>query len=162
MNVHFKLSIYLVYSGERDVVKDELKELSETEAILATDTEAGDGLTVQLRLPETESGACVSDSLWQHWQREIATSPSVAVLIMRVEKFCIYIYTEFLSNYDSLPLQREARFRLYGPGEGAPNLNSVATFKCVLGPGLNPSKLSRCFITSSTEMSGDVELRSDF
>ena len=106
----------------------------------------------------------MSDSLWQHWQREIATSPSVAVLIMRVEKFCIYIYTEFLSNYVSPPLQREARFRLYGPGEGAPNLNSVATFtfKCVLGPDLNPSKLSRCFITSSTEMSGDVELRPDF
>ena len=87
-----------MYSGEGDVVKDELKELGETEAVLASDTEAGDGLTVQLRLPETESGACVSDSLWQHW-REIATSPSVAVLIMGVEKFCLYIYTEFLSNY---------------------------------------------------------------
>ena len=103
-------------------MKDELKELSETEAILTTDTEAGDGLTVQLRLPETESGACVSDSLWQHWQREIATSPSVAVLIMRVEKFCIYIYTEFLSNYVSPLLQQEARFRLYGPGEKGPQI----------------------------------------
>ena len=93
-------------------MKDELKELGETEAVLASDTEAGDGLTVQLRLPETESGACVSDSLWQHW-REIATSPSVAVLIMGVEKFCLYIYTEFLSNVPlAPPLQREARLRL--------------------------------------------------
>ena len=106
-----------MYSGEGDVVKDELKELGETEAVLASDTEAGDGLTVQLRLPETERGACVSDSLWQHW-REIATSPSVAVLIMGVEKFCLYIYTEFLSNYvpPPPPLQREARLcRRRGP-----------------------------------------------
>ena len=45
-----------MYSGEGDVVKDELKELGETEAILAADTEAGDGLAVQLALSETGSG----------------------------------------------------------------------------------------------------------
>lgn len=47
---------YLVYSGEGNVVKDELEELGETEPVLATDTEAGDGLAIQLALPETGSG----------------------------------------------------------------------------------------------------------
>ena len=47
---------YLVYSGEGNVVKDELEELGETEPVLAADTEAGDGLAVQLALSETGSG----------------------------------------------------------------------------------------------------------
>ena len=47
---------YLVYSGEGNVVKDELEELGETEPVLAPDTEAGDGLAVQLALSETGSG----------------------------------------------------------------------------------------------------------
>ena len=45
-----------MYSGEGNVVKDELEELGETEPVLATDTEAGDGLAIQLTLPETGSG----------------------------------------------------------------------------------------------------------
>ena len=47
---------YLVNSGEGNVVKDELEELGETEPVLAPDTEAGDGLAVQLALSETGSG----------------------------------------------------------------------------------------------------------
>ena len=43
-------------SGEGNVVKDELEELGETEPVLAADTEAGDGLAVQLALSETGSG----------------------------------------------------------------------------------------------------------
>lgn len=46
-----------MYSGEGDVVKDELEELGETQPVLAPDTEAGDGLPVQLALPETGSGS---------------------------------------------------------------------------------------------------------
>ena len=46
-----------MYSGEGNVVKDELEELGETQPVLSPHTEAGDGLAVQLALPETGSGS---------------------------------------------------------------------------------------------------------
>ena len=54
-NSTLKLTTYLVYPGQGNVVEDELQELGETEPVLAPDTEAGDGLTVQLGLAETET-----------------------------------------------------------------------------------------------------------
>ena len=56
-NILFHFSQYLVYSGEGNVVKDELEELGETQPVLSPHTEAGDGLAVQLALPETGSGS---------------------------------------------------------------------------------------------------------
>lgn len=56
---------YLMYSGEGDVVQDELEELGQTEPVLAANTEAGDGLAVQLGVAQTRRGRVTDTRLSQ-------------------------------------------------------------------------------------------------
>ena len=54
-----------MYSGEGDVVQDELEKLGQTEPVLAADTEAGDGLAVQLGVAQTRRGRVTDTRLSQ-------------------------------------------------------------------------------------------------
>ena len=87
------------------------------------------------------AGACVSDTEQQHW-REIATSPSVAVLIMRVEKFCLYICRKFLSNYVP-PHQRRDKPNSDYAG-GAPQLWGAPVWLPLHLNVLRPSACQKC------------------
>ena len=54
-----------MYSGEGDVVQDELEKLGQTEPVLSADTEAGDGLAVQLGVAQTRRGRVTDTRLSQ-------------------------------------------------------------------------------------------------